>query len=150
MRFRRLLLVMSHRLINLVLAVLMLMPAGICTCDGGAVTCPDHPVTTSLHSDYGDRTVGECAHSTPAFHSGDSSLAHRCPAPRPHQPSCGVVAPETRTSTLVSHPSVPHHDLVAATALAWLPPHVARTPLQSANPVRSAPPFYLTDCVLLI
>lgn len=143
---------MLHRLVNFVLAILMLMPAGICTCDGGVVPCSNHPLQAptppQTHADAG--RAGGSPENSITTRAGLRSQAHHCPTPRPHQPSCGVVAPEFLAGSAVSDPSttLPVIDFVAV--VEWPAPQPSRFDRRT-TPVRvPASPIYLTNRVLLI
>ncbi len=143
---------MLYRLINLVLAVLMLMPAGICTCDGGVISCPDHPVHAPIQSLVSVETGPACAHSG-AFagpENGRSSQSHHCPAPRPHQPSCGVTAPDFLPDSSASDISATLHVIDYAVVVEWPPPLPNRSDRSTAFTPSPAWPIYLAHCVLLI
>lgn len=140
---------MLYRLINLVLAVLMLLPAGICTCDGGVVSCPDHPVHAPTRAqicvDGGSARGHFDAHG--AAEMGRDSQTHRCPAPRPHQPSCGAAAPVFLADSSASDISATLFVIDYAVVVEWPPPQPSRSDRGTAF---TAWPIYLAHCVLLI
>jgi hypothetical protein len=142
---------MLHRLINLVLAVLMLMPAGICTCDGGIVSCPDHPIHAPTQSLICVEVGQACGHVETAVEAATApdSHDHHCPSPRPHQSACGVWAPEFLTDSTAADISTALYLIECDVVVEWPPlsesdRHAARTPLVPACPI------YLAHCVLLI
>lgn len=143
---------MLYRLINLVLAVLMLMPAGICTCDGGVVSCPDHPVHAPTQSRICAVGGQACGHSEAAVAvaTGRDSQPHHCPAPRPHQPSCGVEAPDFLADSSMSDVSATLHVIEYAVVVEWQTPQPNRLNRHAACTPLPACPIYLAHCVLLI
>ncbi|VTU01680.1 unnamed protein product [Gemmataceae bacterium] len=143
---------MLYRLINLVLAVLMLMPAGICTCDGGVVSCPDHPVHAPIQSQIcadGGQALGH-VEAAVAAETGRDSQPHHCPAPRPHQPSCGAAAPEFLADSSASDISATLLVIDYAVVAEWPPPPPNRSDCNTAFTPLPAWPIYLAHCVLLI
>lgn len=146
---------MFRRLVNFVLAILMLMPAGICTCDGGVVSCPDHAVQTPTQTQEYTDPVQASGVSRPADSSGTvrDSQAHQCPAPRPHQPSCRVAAPEFLTDASVSDLSISLHIIdfaVVVGVVGWPTPQPSRFDRHTSFTPLPASPIYLANCVLLI
>lgn len=140
---------MRHRLINFVLAILMLMPAGICTCDGGVVSCPDHPVQTPTQPQtFG--AAGQANGHCEATGAECDSQSHRCPAPCPHQPSCGAVAPEflADVSGSDSFTALPFIDY--AVVVEWPTPKPSRSDCYTISIRLHASPIYLANCALLI
>lgn len=88
---------MVHHILSTVLALLMLMPSGICTC-GSVSACSNHPESSfalvTSGCDFGlcdEAFEPNTASSRPAL----SSSSHQCPAPLPHHPSCRAVSPES-------------------------------------------------------
>lgn len=143
---------MSYRLINLVLSVLMLMPAGTCTCGGGVVSCPDHPVHAPTRSPIcvdGGQARGHFEAAV-AAKTGRDPLPHHCPAPRPHQPSCGVAAPEFLADSSASDISATLLVIDYAVIVEWPPPQPNQSDRSTAFTPLPAWPIYLAHCVLLI
>lgn len=143
---------MVYRLINLVLAVLMLMPAGICTCDGGAVSCPDHPVEAPTQLLIRVEAGQACGHSEAVVgaKNGRDSQPHHCPAPRPHQPCCGVAAPEYLADSSASDISATLHISDYAVEVEWPTPPPSGLDRHTAFTPSPAWPISLAHCVLLI
>lgn len=143
---------MLYRLINLVLTVLMLMPAGICTCDGGVVSCPDHPVHAPTRSPIcvdGGQTRGHFEAAV-AAKTGCDPLPHHCPAPRPHHPSCPAAASAAdQATTERSWPSAAP-DVFAATVVAPLFRRANERPARPARITAVSPPLFIAHCALLI
>lgn len=136
---------MPRRLINFVLAILMLMPVGICTCDGGVVSCLDHPVQKLTDFD-----AGQASEPFDAAGAGCASQTHRCPAPSPHQPSCGMVAPEFLADSTISDNSTALPDIDNAVVVEWPTPKPSRSDSRTTSIRRYASPIYLANCALLI
>lgn len=137
---------MAHRLINFVLAILMLIPAGICTCDGGVVSCLDHPVHNLTDFDAGQaREPFEATTGTDR-----DTTSHRCPPPCPHQPSCGVLAPEFLADASASDISTSLPVIHYAVVVEWPTPQPSRFDRRTAFTPLPASPIYLAHCVLLI
>lgn len=136
---------MPHRLINFVLAILMLMPAGICTCDGGVVSCSDQSIQNLTHTE-----AGLSGGLSEAAKAGCASQAHRCPAPSPHRPSCRVVAPEFLTDAATSDISTSLPDLEFSVLIEWPTPLASRFRDRAIFTPLPASPIYLAHCVLLI
>ena len=146
---------MVYRLTNLVLAVLMLMPAGICTCDGGVTSCPDHPVHAPPQSQFRAEAGQACGQSEAAatVDTDRYSQPHRCPrcpAPRPHQPSCGVVAPEFLSDASAADFSATLHVIDRAVVAQWPTPPPSGLDRHTAFNPLPAWPISLAHCVLLI
>lgn len=142
---------MQHRLINVVLAVLMLMPAGICTCDGGVAFCHDHPVQTPTQQQTYDAAgqAHKCSEDTAATEADRESHSHRCPAPCPHQLSCRVVAPEFLADSSESDLSTVLPFIDYAVVVEWPTPIPTRSDCCLDFSPLPASPIYLTNCALL-
>lgn len=143
---------MQHRLINTVLAILMLMPAGICTCDGGVVSCPDHAVPAPTQPQTYDAAGQVCGRSeaTDATGTDRDSHPHRCPEPCPHQSSCGVAAPEFLADSSGSDisPALPFTDY--GVVVEWPTPKLSRSDCRTISIRLHSSPIYLANCALLI
>lgn len=140
---------MRHRLINSVLAILMLMPAGICTCDGGVVFRSGDPVQSRTQSQ--DYDVAEQANGrSDATGADPDSQSDRCPAPCPHQPCCRVLAPEFLAGSSASDISTALHVIVDAVVVEWPTPKPSRSDSRPFAIRLHAPPIYLANCALLI
>lgn len=133
---------MARSILSVVLCVLVLMPPGVCTCDGGAQVCTNHPVETQsqLPTDSGDTPHG----SAPAV--GES---HQCPDPLPHQPFCQVVSATVRHATPAGSASAAPELFAEPIAFWFATVTIPRlVPLLDAH--WSTPPLFLTHCALLI
>ncbi len=95
---------MVRRILSTVLAFLLLLPEGICTC-GGASACTDHPESSA------EQPTRDCEHGlsneATASRSTISTASHPCHAPASHQPSCRAVSPDPLFATQTSGGSKP-------------------------------------------
>ena len=145
---------MVRSVLAAVLALLMLLPPGICVCGGGPRACPDHPVPgRALGHDGCDSS---CRRHAPAEHAGAAAQAaaaadHHCPAPLPHHPTCPAVTAATPADTQAATDASTLLLLASLEEpLAWwlpVPPRATRTP---AAPHVPSPPLFIAHCTLVI
>lgn len=142
---------MTHRLINFVLAVLMLMPAGICTCDGGVVSCPDHPSGVPTQSASAEQAHSGC--NGAGYEAAQTAGPHQCPDPSPHETSCRILSPEMAIDVSTSDSSGSSVFLPPAlhfVVVAWPAAPPSRLTCAPVDARVTTSPLYLTHCVLLI
>lgn len=134
---------MVRSILSVVLCVLVLMPPGVCTCDGGAQVCTNHPAEThsQLPTDSDDLPHG----SAPAV--GES---HRCPDPLPHQPFCQAVSTTVRHITPGGSVSTAAPELLAEPIVFVFATVPVLRLVPSVDVHWSTPPLFLTHCALLI
>ncbi len=134
-----------------ILTVLVLMPPGVCACDGGPRACPNHPSPVERHDcdsgHCGDGHRGGAEDEQGLDHAG---AGHRCPAPVPHHPSCPAVTPaaDQAAAERVWPSAAP--DLLTAP---FVVPFSRQTHVRPARPIRvttSSPPLFIAHCALLI
>ena len=138
----------------MVLAFLMLMPAGVCTCGGGARPCPDHPPIGSTHQH--DGCSSGCCHKgssggTPSAARTDAAAEHHCPAPLPHEPSCPAVTWAAPADTSAAADSVTV--LISSSAdraVTWWVPDAPRSTSTLVTTYVPTAPLFLSHCSLLI
>lgn len=130
----------GHRL-SAVLALLMLIPSGVCTCGGGATACASHPASAS--------DISGCA---PGCCDGgcDPEARHKCPAPLPHQPSCPAVAPADAADRATSDVASVVVGTGSETPADWVDAEATRPLPAEPAPCVPAVPLFLAHCVFLI
>lgn len=133
---------MVRSILSVVLCVLVLVPPGVCTCDGGAQVCTNHPAET--HSQFPTDSDDTPHASAPAV--GES---HHCPDPLPHQPSCQVVSTTVRHVTPTSA-STAAPELLAEPIAFWFATVTIPCLVPLLDVHWSTPPLFLTHCALLI
>lgn len=140
---------MGHSVLAAVLALLMLMPPGICICGGGARPCPNHPIVETDSVTTEPQLAGERELCCGGANVGNTQAEHHCPDPLPHDPSCPVVAPPTdQTPPENVHSVAP--DLFAEAVVVHLTYLTTRRPITSTSVHVSHLPLFLAHCALLI
>lgn len=140
---------MGRSVLAAVLALLMLMPPGMCVCGGGARICPDHPTAKyALDLPGSQPDGGEDSCCRPA-RVENARAEHHCPAPIPHEPSCPVVSPVSTQAAAKIVPSVVIVGFVepVLVSLSFVPPPCPLAPITIHV---STPPRFIAHCALLI
>lgn len=140
---------MVHSLLAVVLALLMLMPPGICVCGGGSRPCPDHPTPENALEPPESLPGGGDDPCCGAVRVGNTRVEHHCPDPLPHEPLCPVVTTTSIQAVAEIAPVVTIdwfvEPVVVRLAFVPAPRPLAPTPIH----VPTLPRF-IAHCALLI
>ena len=139
---------MVRSVLAVALALLMLLPPGICICGGGPRPCPDHrgggPGSEPTDCPAASGTVGCCG----GIHA--SRTEHRCPDPIPHDSSCPAVSQGTAQVAAENTPETTLLDLGGTSVAVPVPPLTVQRPAPTLRVAVATPPLFLVHCALLI